>query len=309
MKQTLELPKDKTDVVRGMACILIVLHHFCAKLMGMRYSNFLIDLIGLRGGVTGVTIFFFLSGWGLSESQLRHHYDAWTFAKKRLIRVFIPLVFTNLIYYPIILWSQGRSFNLTDFILNILNIHPIDGVTWYCNVLILFYALFYISFLFKKKGHIAICITILTVIYAIYSTYTNPDSPFKVYSLIGFPMGVIFSLYKNQISNKFFMASICSVLPVLLILSILFPNYSNLFIANLYSWAVILALVVLITKFSLKSSTFLFLGKYSYEIYLLHFKALVILSVFGLALWYPLVFIGIVIPLSIVVNKLLAKIY
>ena len=309
MKKTLELPKDRTDVVRGLACILIVLHHFCAKLMGMGYSNFLINLIGLRGGVTGVTVFFFLSGWGLSESQLRHRYDAWTFAKKRLIRVFIPLVFTNLIYYPFVLWSQGKSFNWADFILNALNIHPIDGVTWYCNVLILFYFLFYISFLFKKKGHIAASITVLTVLYAIYSTYTNPDAPFKVYSLIGFPLGVIFSLYKDKICNKYFIASICSLIPILLVLSFIFTKYNNLFIANLYSLAVVLVLVVLIAKYSLRSKSFLFLGKYSYEIYLLHFKALVILSTFGLALWYPLVFIGIVIPLSVVVNKLLAKIY
>lgn len=309
MRKTLNLPKDRTDMVRGLACILIVLHHFCAKLMGMGYSNFLIDLIGLRGGVTGVTIFFFLSGWGLSESQQQQQYDAWTFAKKRLIRVFIPLVFTNLLYYPYILWSQDRGFNVKDFILNVLNLHPIDGVTWYCNVLVLFYILFYVSFLLKKKVHIASCMTIFTILCALYSTYTNPDSPFMVYSLIGFPLGVIFSLYKNQISNIYFITCICSILPVLLILSILLPNYSNLFIANLFSWAVVLVLVSFITRFTLNSHILLFLGKYSYEIYLLHFKALVIISSFELALWYPFVFIGIVIPLSIIFNKLHTKVF
>ena len=143
---TFYISKESSNIIKGLACMLIILHHYCQSLNGLNVSNFIIDTIALRGGVTGVAIFFFLSAYGLSESQSKKRSNFIEFVKRRLSKVFIPLVITNLIYYFILLGNNLIFFSLKTFPLYITNIKILDGVTWFCNVIFFFYLFFYISF-------------------------------------------------------------------------------------------------------------------------------------------------------------------
>ena len=310
--KSIQISKDTSNIIKGLACLLIVAHHFCARLIGKGSDDLIINFIGVRGGVIGVTIFFFLSAWGLSESQGKNHYSFNVFIKRRLSKVYVPLIITNIIYYLFLWISNKTSFNLQDFILNALNIKYIDGVLWFCNTILIFYLIFYLSFLPKTKWRKTCVCLFSTLIYSVLSTIIFPDSPFYVYSIIGFPIGMICSLYKTELSKLSYW-SITSIIAMFFLAAgaFFFPAYNNLFMMNLLSLILLIVIVLSIQKIKMPKSMvgLPFIGTYSYEIYLLHNKVLSPLGNAGHTMWFPIAFLLIVIPLAIVLNKLIAKIY
>ena len=66
------LSKDASTCLKGLACLLIVLHHWCSGLSGIGHDGFLVKLFTQAGGITGVAVFFFLSSYGLSLSQQKN---------------------------------------------------------------------------------------------------------------------------------------------------------------------------------------------------------------------------------------------
>ena len=253
-----------------------------------------------------MTIFFFLSAWGLSESQNRNKYTFVTFVRRRLTKVYIPLVITNLLYIIFLVCVGKKTFDLSDLLLTTLNLEFCDGVLWFCNTILVFYLIFYFSYLPKTKWIKASLCLGLTLIYSITATWLWPESPFYVYSIIGFPFGMICSLYKDKIlrCNYWSVWSI-SALFLLIFGTMLLPEHKNLFLMNVFCYFLLVILIAIIQRLEMpKSLTILpFVGTYSYEIYLLHNKVLVPVGNAGYILWYPLAFLLIVIPLAVVVKK------
>lgn len=310
----LQIGKDSSNIIKGISCLLIVAHHFCSRLDGSGYYNIFIHFIGVRGGVIGLTIFFFLSAWGLSESQKKNRYPFMVFAKRRLSKIFIPLLLTSTIYYFILLSCGQISFNLPSFILTVFNLRIYDGVLWFCNTILIFYLFFYFAFLPNSNWiRIVICL-ITTTLYSIIATFLFPKAPFYVYSIVGFPLGMILSLYKKYaLSLKFCVFWSFFFLFFLFSGVFIFPLYEKLFLMNIISFFVVLFLIstlVIIQKINLpnKLTILPFTGSHSYEIYLLHNKVLVLVAGAGYLVWYPLAFLIIVIPLAILLQVVTKKI-
>lgn len=305
----LQISKDISNIIKGISCLLIVAHHFCSWLDGKGIDNFFVHFIGVRGGVIGVTIFFFLSGWGLSESQKKNKYPLNVFVKRRLSKVFIPLFITNVIFYCILVLSKQISFHPSTLFLTALNIKYFDGVLWFCNTILIFYTIFYFAFLPNHKNvKITICL-LATILYSIFASLIYSDAPFYVYSVVGFPLGMILSLYKDVVLKISFWSkwSFC-ILFFLLCGALLFPSYGKLFFMNIFSFFIVFILVFIISiiqrvKLPNKLVVLPFLGSYSYEIYLLHYKVLVPMGRMDYLFWYPLVFFLIVLPLAMLLKK------
>lgn len=305
--KSIQISKDTSNIIKGLACLLIVAHHFCARLIGKGSDDLIINFIGIRGGVIGVTIFFFLSAWGLSESQGKNQYSFNVFVKRRLSKVYVPLIITNIIYYLFLWISNKISFNLQGFILNALNIKYIDGVLWFCNTILIFYLIFYLSFLPKTKyGKAGVCL-LSTLVYSVLSTIIFPDSPFYVYSIIGFPFGMVCSLYKENMLRLSYWGTWSFIgLLILFIGALMIPSYRNLFLMNSFCFILLIVILSILQRVTISKKLIVlpFIGIYSYEIYLLHNKVLDPLGDAGYTNWYPIAFLMIVIPLSVLLNRL-----
>ena len=304
--KSIQITKDTSNVIKGLACLLIVAHHFCARLMAKGFDDVLTNFIGVRGGVVGVAIFFFLSAWGLSESQKRNNYSFIAFVKRRLSKVYFPLIITNFLYYFFLVGWDVLSFSYSDLILSTLNLRLIDGVLWFCNTILIFYLIFYLSFLPKKNwAKVALCM-VLTLLYSFVSTWIYPDAPFYVYSIIGFPFGMVCSMYKDSFS-KMSVSGIWMIACLLLLMigALSLPAYRNLFLMNSFCLILLFVLLTIIQRvsFSARLVVLPFIGIYSYEIYLLHNKVLSPLGNAGYTTWYPLVFLLLVIPLAVLLSK------
>ena len=215
---------------------------------------------------------------------------------------------TNIVYYLFLLVCGKIIFTLSSFVLNALNFDYIDGVLWFCNTILIFYLIFYVSFLPKTKWiRILICF-VSTIIYSVLSTIIFPDSPFYVYSIVGFPFGMMCSLYKEYMLKITHWGS-WSIVALLFFFvgAMALPEYRNHFLMNSYCFILLVVLVAIILRidFSKKLIILPFIGLYSYEIYLIHNKVLDPLGDAGYSNWYPLAFLIIVIPLSILLNRLI----
>lgn len=304
------LSKDASTCLKGLACLLIVLHHWCSGLSGIGYDGFLVKLFTHAGGITGVAVFFFLSSYGLSRSQQIKKDTLKSFFTKRLVRVYIPLVMTNVLW--LMLRYDGQD--LLQTVLQILNLKDLlDIVTWFCNVIIVCYIIFYVSNLLANNWAKLLCNWALTLALAVLLSKLWPKYPCYVYSLIAFPLGATVAILQDKMKCCKLLTTI--FVPSMALLGILvwcLPENRNLVIANLYCCVIILCLVFIVLWVQRSESSVLadviglfvkpisFIGLYSYEIYLLHNKFLMLHSAYHVTVWYPITFLLIVLPLAVI---------
>jgi peptidoglycan/LPS O-acetylase OafA/YrhL len=89
---------DSFVPVRGLLAAIIVFTH--AWINGIYNNTFFDSFVGLysRARYLVVSVFFFLSGFGVYESAKRrdHYFDG--FIKRESIKIMLPYVLTNIIY-------------------------------------------------------------------------------------------------------------------------------------------------------------------------------------------------------------------
>lgn len=303
------LSKEASTCLKGLACLLIVLHHWCSGLSGVGYSSSLVKLFTQAGGITGVAVFFFLSSYGLSRSQQKKENTLTSFFTKRLVRVYIPLVITNVLWLS--LRYEGQE--LVQAIFQILNLKDLlDVVTWFCNVIIFCYIIFYVSNSFASIWAKLFSNWTLTIALAVLLSMIWPKYPCYVYSLVAFPLGTTVGILQDRMNWNNLLA--ITFVPTMALLGILvwcLPENKNLVIANLYCSVVILCLIFIVLWVQQNESSVLssaaglfakplsFIGLYSYEIYLLHNKFLMFHSDYHVTVWYPITFLLIVLPLAV----------
>jgi peptidoglycan/LPS O-acetylase OafA/YrhL len=64
-------------------------------------DNLFYKVLSTQGGYLGVAVFFFLSGFGLMESDIKRHLTLFQFLKKRLSKIYLPAVLVTAIWLPI----------------------------------------------------------------------------------------------------------------------------------------------------------------------------------------------------------------
>ncbi len=98
--QTLHLDKATADVIKFLAAIVVVLHHYSQYVEINHISGWIgYKLLSSQGGYVGVAVFFFLSGFGLMESEKRSHLSAKRFFQRRFMKVYLPVLAVTFIWY------------------------------------------------------------------------------------------------------------------------------------------------------------------------------------------------------------------
>lgn len=101
MKHQIFLPKTTCDVLKLLAALLVVSSHMASTAIGPYHSgNPAFYATATQNGYLGVAVFFFLSGFGLMESELKAHLDFKTFFKKRYLKIFVPVLLVTALWIP-----------------------------------------------------------------------------------------------------------------------------------------------------------------------------------------------------------------
>lgn len=260
------LDRNTTLALKGIAIVTIITHHL---VQNMSKPGILLPYRGFGYLATG--IFFFLSGYGLSEQYIKieeMHKDYW---KKRIISVYLPLIITMVSFHMVFCWLKGswQAF-WTDITSGIFG-------HWYIQMLSVWYVLFFVIIIvFHDNRKRVICFwTSAVIIYGICMWLVV----FKTYydTIWCFPLGVCLSVcYSSfyKILNKYWKIISCLsfvMMAVFACYSFQKTDFIAVLVRSLSSVLLLVWLMSILMCVEFKNNSIAkFWGTISYAVFLCH---------------------------------------
>lgn len=253
---------DHTNIVKGLAIVLVMMGHSMQK-----FSPEIVYFTP-TGGI-GVALFLICSGFGLNESS-KKKCGTWQYWYKRFITVIVPYSIFEVITY----WSQHQV-NIINLALDLFCIKSQYQFGWYLSYLMLWYLIFYLLAKFEllKKYRLRLMSIISCVIFIF-------ARPLIAEQAISFLIGIYISEKKNVIEGHvtwkngllFFVCGVCALafkqIPFFRESPKLIYKFLQLTIKLSCAIAAIVISYLLCKKINMK--IFLWLGRISFELYLVH---------------------------------------
>lgn len=231
-----------------------------------------------------VAVFFFISGYGLSYGvQYKHNYLK-GFFRKRLLPVLVPYWIVNtidIVFYLI----KGTVFTPMQYVLSYIGVDTITG-TWFVTAILVLYLIFWIAFKSKKSY---VVLGLCLVGYCIICFNLNLHSSFTA-SIAAFALGVIWNRIDRRmitwIRERYYLKSliILGTFGIMffgrLVLSAKGLNNEivQLVLRNFISVLFIFVLIAVTQKVQFTGKVLEWLGNISYELYIVHYVLLSMLS-------------------------------
>lgn len=281
-----------TVQVKGVAIFLVVLGH-----LWVHVSTFKPHIV-LSGD--SVAIFLMLSGFGLTISSRNSNPNFSQFCLKRLRRIMVPYWFATLLVLFLDYLLLDQMLDFRRLLLTFLGVntnkelYQLDYARWFITFIILYYIVFYVLFIrFYSKYSLAYMFLLSFCLFL--SDYYLLH--FGWYQFLSFPLGCFLAQYRDdvvRIYNKYKLFCIyCSFFVLLYVIFVKFllanSEYYSFIVAmipsiflRLYfecnSILFSLSIIFIVGYFCeyISCSQFLHIvGKYSFEIFLLHGAALI----------------------------------
>jgi peptidoglycan/LPS O-acetylase OafA/YrhL len=257
--------KGKMMPLKALMAILIVADHL----------TFFSDSSWLKPfremGAPIVSVFLFISGYGLSKSfEEKGKMYLESFFKKRFLKVLLPLL-VALACYWVLLAIPGRSF-LHELAVMLQTGKPILPFSWFAPVILFFYLVFYLTCRFFQPKCKNLCLTVSAFLLIILTIWAGYDRCWWICSL-SFPAGAIFADYEKRVyaycDRGLLQFLVALVIPSILFIAIYLTGNPYLWTLCYVCIPVIVAL--LLARFPLErlsGRVIAFLSMISYEIYL-----------------------------------------
>ena len=190
------LSKKNSDCLKGIFAIAILFHHLCGR-TGIG-STIGLGPIYTALGYWAVSVFLFISGYGLAYSFDKKPNYSRNFISTKLLHLYILQLIFILIYYLLRTIFMIQPTNMS--LLNSLFLgKTIISNGWYLQVIILFYFIYYIVSHFKQQFTRISILFIVTFMYVITCKYAGLSSTWYETAFC-FPLGVL--VYNNRIQNS-----------------------------------------------------------------------------------------------------------
>lgn len=305
-----------TDLLKFLCCLLIFLRHFYG---GIWTETF---------GVISCTLFFFFSAYGITLSQIHKNLSLLSFIKSKLIRIWLPLLLTNVVTLLFIrLYTEGwniphfiRPFNysaevLFPFILYLFDIYMMDPVTWFLHELIVAYVFIWGLLRIKIQKKRILTAFLLYIGWEFVFFYFGFKDMYKI-ETVGILAGLVYAHYKDVFGislQKMHYIRIISLLVVILSIVLYYKiGHGKLYIllSIAYSSACILAVIAYSYTYNNlndRYNIYAFLSSVSFPIYLIHNKYCASSNELGVLTVFSLTFLSAIILFFL--NNFVVKVF
>ena len=278
------LPQNKeylnvksTSGLRGFLALGIIFHHISPLVKtGEEFSNF------SYMGTYIVSIFFFLSAYGLYvQNESRENYLD-NFLVKRLSKIIVPFFIISLIYM-FYRFVNGQLIDLNFFINLFKQGSTIIYNGWFVDIIILMYIFFYLSFKFFQNKFLSIVFNTIFIICYICLAIKLGYNFWWYNSTLAFAIGLIWAKNQNKIDRfleKYYFIVIVLVTVLLFVSHRYDILLKYLHIEDSYSYALaanldniiftIYFIIVFLKKINFSNVYLALIGRISFELYMIH---------------------------------------
>ena len=277
------MSKTTTEALRGFAILAIIFSH-----IGYSLGYSFLYPLSILGGVA-VNLFLFLSGFGVAASSLSKNLPPLDFYKKRLKKLFLPMWVVLTIYLLLDYVVLQRTYSTASIVQNFCGFFPradlftnVNSPLWYFS-LIFYYYLIFPLFLLKKIRPLSPVLMLIFTYLLLQQNLPVHRDVINLYKLhfISFPLGVFLALFLNRWPITAINIKNIVKAPLLAVLIFVFLYTAvNSHVAadpKIEQSVSIITMLSLVSTFLLlnwQAKIFNLFGKYSYEIYLLHWPIL-----------------------------------
>lgn len=289
-KENFVIDRGFSDLLKIISCLMVASSHYAQYIVKEEIPTTLfIKLLSTQGGYLGVSIFFFLSGYGLMCSYQNKQLSFWSDLKKRILKVYIPAVIISIIWifslccYPSLQYNSQQLnetitfLHIPKYVIGVFALQFYDSVLWFVKVILLLYLFFYTYLLIKNRinKYVALFFLVFSSFATCIITYYT-ISLFAVVSIPLFAIGILISEHADIIISKrtiLFTTYICIILTI----GYIFRN--NMFVLHgLINYVIICLALYCLTFYSIRINGINpFLTSSTYYVYLIHKKILFIL--------------------------------
>ncbi|WP_349399563.1 acyltransferase [Clostridium perfringens] len=256
-----------SNSLKGIAIVMIILCHIVG-VFGVRYATPL-------GGI-GVSIFLFISGYGLNESYKKNGLN--NFISKRVKKVLIP-------YWIIVIIDEFINRNSISVLLKEVVLLKTPNFMWFIQYIVTLYLLFYLINKFIE-GYLKYGIwCLIGIVIFIFGNSLWAEQAFIFF------LGIVYSNENVKLANVKNKFKIGLMLLIIGIIALVLKQTSFIREANVYIYNLVeliikncscLGIIIIydyLYKNMLKLNRGLnIIGTYSYELYLVHAIAFFILK-------------------------------
>ena len=271
------LSVESTSGLRGFLALGIIFHHLSPLVKtGEEFSNF------SYMGTYIVSIFFFLSAYGLYvQNESKEHYLD-NFLEKRLSKILLPFFAISLIYL-LYRFVNGQLIDLNFFINLFKKGSTIIYNGWFVDIIILMYVFFYISFKFFQNKFLSIVLNTIFIICYICLAIKLGYSFWWYNSALAFVIGLIWAKNQNKIDR--FLDRYYFIAIILVTVLLFFSHKYNILLKyihleNSYSYALaanldniiftIYFIILFLKKINFSNVYLALIGRISFELYMIH---------------------------------------
>lgn len=268
------LDRTTTNCCKGIAAIMIMLHHISFRLSNL--PVYVKPIWYIAFPIVG--FFFFMSGYGLTCGLMQKKDYLQGFLSKRLSSIIVPYVIVAIVWIGLEIVGGGQK--PTRAIAEAFTIRYIQPL-WFIWVIIAAYIVFYAVFNHTKINVGAYWFTGITIAYILISVFVNSRDEMYA-SIIGMPFGILYIEHEKKIDacfeadflKKEFVAIVAFVILFVGRIALSVAGFDNQLLQsvlrNIITIAFIVPLIGLLKKVKIQKRFLIWLGTISYEIYIIH---------------------------------------
>ena len=275
------ISKDQTNAINGLFVVLVFLRHF-KTYIEIDAGDMIFGKVDTLLGQLIVVSFLFYSGYGIMVSINRNERGYITgFLFRRFFKVWyhFALAIVLFIIANIII---GQSYSIKDTVLAFTAWKSIGNSAWYVFAVLCLYMFVFVSFeMFGNHRYVSMIVIILLCAVYIVVLHMLDRHNYWYNTIFTFPAGMLYGMHREtaeriiQRSNAVY--AIVLIYGVML-LGFLFIHRSQLVVYELMALLFAIVLVVTTMKVKINNAALAFLGKYTFEIYILQRIPMLIFS-------------------------------